>query len=344
MAVLSPPMESSNVEPADRSGAEAIRLALTEAMRGDDRVVLLGEDVGVYGGAFGVTAGLLEEFGSERVRDTPIAEAAIVGAAVGMALTGLRPVAEMQFSDFVVNAMDMIVNQAAKIHYMLGGVPTVPMVVRLPTGAGTGAAAQHSQSLEGWFVQVPGLKVVMPSNPADARNLLHAAIADPNPVLFFEHKLLYKMQGPVPDRPETVPLGRAAVRRRGGDLTIVATGIMVSRALEAAEELSREGIDASVVDPRTLKPLDSETILSEVAATGRVLIVQEAPPTAGFAAEIAALVAGSDAFHYLLAPVERLCGLDVPIPYAPQLERAAVPQVPAIVDRARRVMEGGDNG
>jgi pyruvate/2-oxoglutarate/acetoin dehydrogenase E1 component len=321
-------------ETPQSTGAEAIRTALGELMEADERVFLMGEDIGVYGGAFGVTAGLLERFGSARVRDTPIAESAIVGAGIGAALTGLRPIVEMQFSDFVVNAMDMLVNQAAKIHYMLGGVPTVPLVVRLPTGAGTGAAAQHSQSLEAWFVHVPGLKVVMPSNAADARNLLHSAVADPNPVLFLEHKLLYKLAAPVPAGREDVPLGLAKVLRHGADLTIVATGIMVGRALDAADQLAAEGIEATVGDPRTLKPLDEATIVSSVEETGRLLVVQEAPPRASFATEVMATVVASEAFHHLVAPVERLCGLDVPIPYAPQLERAAVPQVDDIVRRA----------
>lgn len=330
----------AGTEVATRTGAEAIRLALTEVMDADERVFLMGEDIGVYGGAFGVTTGLLDRYGAGRVRDTPIAESVIVGAGVGAALCGLRPVVEMQFSDFVVNAMDMVVNQAAKIHYMLGGVPTVPMVVRLPCGAGTGAAAQHSQSLEAWFVHVPGLKVVMPSTPAEARSLLHAAVADPNPVLFFEHKLLYKSSGPVPDEVEPVPLGVASVRRRGEDLTVVATGIMVGRCLEAADQLSAEGIELTVVDPRTLKPLDTATIISAVAETGRLLVVQEAPPQASFAAEVAAAVVASDAFHHLVARVERLCGLEVPMPYAPHLERAAVPQVDDIVARARALVVG----
>lgn len=334
------PTESTSMQ--EMTGADAIRKALRELMEADERVFLMGEDIGVYGGAFGVTAGLLDRFGRNRVRDTPISESAIVGAGVGAALTGLLPVVEMQFSDFVVNAMDMIVNQAAKIHFMLGGVAQVPLVVRLPTGSGTGAAAQHSQSLEGWFVHVPGLKVVMPSNPADAYRLMHAALADPNPVLVFEHKLLYKQRGLVPLEYEELPLGTAAVLRRGSDLTIVATGIMVSRSLEAATILASEGIDVTVVDPRTLKPLDHGTIVEEVIATGRLLVVQEAPPMAGFAAEVAALVAGSEAFHYLLAPIGRLCGLDVPMPYGPELEKAAVPQVNDIVSAATNLIKASN--
>ena len=322
--------------------AEAIRAALTEAMEADERVFVLGEDIGVYGGAFGVTTGMLDRFGAERIRDTPIAEEAIVGAAVGAALCGMRPVAEMQFSDFTAHAMDQLVNQAAKVHFMLGGAVSVPLVLRLPFGSGTGAAAQHSQSQEAWYAHTPGLKVVMPSNPADAKGLLHAAILDPNPVVFMEHKLLYRTaSGPVPTGTDPIPLGVAAVPREGGDLTIVATGIMVSRALTAAEELAGAGIEATVVDPRTLKPLDDATILERVRATGRVLLVQEAPRTAGFMAELAARISESDTLYYLEAPVRRLSGLDAPIPYNPDLEKASVPQVPDIVRAARELAEAG---
>ncbi|MPY57630.1 alpha-ketoacid dehydrogenase subunit beta [Streptomyces spongiae] len=318
--------------------AEAVREALAEALRSDPRVFLLGEDIGVYGGAFGVTGDLVHRFGEDRVRDTPISELGIVGAAVGAALAGMRPVVEIQFSDFTAQAMDQIANQAAKIHFMLGGAASVPLVLRAPGGSGTGAAAQHSQSLEAWFAHVPGLKVVMPATPADAKGLLLAAIDDPNPVVFLEHKLLYKRSGPVPSGADRVPLGQAAVRRQGQDLTIVATGVMVSRAEEAARQLAEDGITATVVDPRTLVPLDDATIISEVAATGRALLVQEAPRTCGYMAEIAALIADSDAFGRLRAPIRRLSGLDVPIPYAPQLERAAVPQVPDIVAEATRLV------
>ncbi|TKG71471.1 alpha-ketoacid dehydrogenase subunit beta [Prauserella endophytica] len=319
--------------------AEAVREALGQAMEDDERVFLLGEDVGTYGGAFGVTGDLVHRFGEERVRDTPISELGIVGAAVGAALAGMRPIVEIQFSDFTAQAMDQIVNQAAKIHFMLGGAATVPMVLRAPGGSGTGAAAQHSQSLEAWFAHVPGLKVVMPATPADAKGLLLAAIDDPNPVIVLEHKLLYKQSGPVPEVPERVRLGETAVRRTGGDLTIVATGVMVSRALEAAETLAAQGIQASVLDPRTLRPLDDRTIVDSVTATGRALLVQEAPKTGGFMGEIAARIVESSAFGHLRAPVARLCGLDVPIPYAPQLERAAVPQVEDIVREASELVK-----
>jgi len=319
--------------------AEAVREALGEAMSADERVFMLGEDIGVYGGAFGVSGDLFHRFGPERVRDTPISELGIVGAAVGAALAGMRPVVEIQFSDFTCQAMDQIVNQAAKIHFMLGGAAEVPMVLRAPLGSGTGAAAQHSQSLEAWFAHVPGLKVVMPATAEDAKGLLLAAIDDPNPVLVLEHKLLYRTSGPVPEGNGRVPLGKTAVRRSGRDISLVATGVMVSRALEAAEALAAEGIDLSVIDPRTLTPLDAQPILDDVARTGRVLLVQEAPGHVGFMAEIAARIVESPAVYHLLAPVRRLSGLDVPIPYAPQLERAAVPQVETIVEAARTLMK-----
>jgi pyruvate dehydrogenase E1 component beta subunit len=318
--------------------AEAVREAMAEAMTADDRVFLFGEDVGVYGGAFGVSGDLVHRFGEDRVRDTPISELGIVGAAVGAALAGMRPIVEIQFSDFTCQAMDQIVNQAAKIHFMLGGAAEVPMVLRAPLGSGTGAAAQHSQSLEAWFAHVPGLKVVMPATAADAKGLLLAAIDDPNPVIVFEHKLLYRTKGPVPEGSERVPLGVSAVRRRGNDLTIVATGVEVMRSLEAADTLAAAGIEATVIDPRTLSPLDDVPILDSVRRTGRVLLVQEAPQHGGFMGEVAARIAGSDALYHLLAPVRRLCGLDAPIPYAPQLERASVPQVEDIVAAAKQLV------
>jgi pyruvate/2-oxoglutarate/acetoin dehydrogenase E1 component len=320
--------------------AEAIRDALASAMESDDRVFMMGEDIGVYGGAFGVTSGLVERFGPDRVRDTPISELGIVGAATGAALCGMRPVVEIQFSDFTNQAMDQIVNQAAKIHFMLGGQANVGWVLRAPGGSGTGAAGQHSQSLEAWFAHVPGLKVVMPATPADAKGLLLAAIDDPNPVIFLEHKLLYKARGPVPVGAERVPIGRAAVRRRGTDVTIIAASVMTSRALEAAERLAHSGLEATVVDLRTLTPLDEETVIEQVRATGRALLVQEAPHTGGFMSEVAARICESDALYDLLAPVRRLSGLDAPIPYAPQLERASVPQVDDIIAAALELAEG----
>lgn len=319
--------------------AEAIRDALRVAIAEDDRVFMMGEDVGIYGGAFGVTGELINEVGSERLRDTTISELGIVGAGVGAAITGMRPIVELQFSDFSAQAMDQIANQAAKIHFMLGGAVNVPLVIRAPGGSGTGAAAQHSQSLETWFVHIPGLKVVMPATPDDAKGLLLAALDDPNPVVVIEHKLLYKTSGDVRVGDARTPLGVAAVRREGKDVTIVATGVMVSRAMEAAEQLAAAGVDATVIDPRTLKPLDSKTILASVTATGRVLLVQEAAGTLGFMSEVAAIIAESETFAHLRAPVRRLSGLDIPIPYAPKLERAAVPQVEDIVAAATTLVK-----
>lgn len=318
--------------------SEAIREAIGQAMETDDRVFMLGEDIGIYGGAFGVSGDLYHRFGKDRIRDTPISELGIVGAAVGAAMVGMRPIVEIQFSDFTCQAMDQIVNQAAKIHFMLGGAANVPMVLRAPGGSGTGAAAQHSQSLEAWFAHIPGLKVVMPATAADAKGLLLSAIDDPNPVIVIEHKLLYRTNGEVPEAATRVPLGKAAVRRTGRDLTLVATGIMVSRSLEAADALAEHGVDATVIDVRSLVPFDAETVLSAVRDTGRVLLVQEAVKSGGFMSEVAARIAESDALYSLLAPIGRLCGLDVPIPYAPQLERAAVPQVEDIISRSLQLV------
>ena len=323
------------------SYAEAIREALGQAMEADPRVFLFGEDVGVYGGAFGVSGDLFHRFGHGRVLDTPISELGIAGAAVGAALTGMRPVLEIQFSDFITLAMEQIVNQAAKIRFMFGGKASVPMVVRLPGGSGTGAAAQHSQSLEAWFAHVPGLKVVQPSTPHDAKGLLLAAIDDPNPVLIFEHKLLYKTRGPVPSEPYRVPLGRAVVRREGRDLTIVATSIMALRAAAAAERLAADGIDAEVIDLRCIRPIDTETLVASVSKTHRLMVVYEGVKTMGIGAEIAARIAESDAFDYLDAPIVRLGGADTPIPYNPVLEKAAVPQEDTIVAAAQRLVRHG---
>jgi len=310
-------------------------------MEADQRVFLFGEDVGVYGGAFGVSGDLLQRFGPERVIDTPISELGLAGAAVGAALTGMRPVLEIQFSDFVTLAMEQIVNQAAKIHFMFGGKASVPMVVRLPGGSGTGAAAQHSQSLEAWFAHVPGLKVVQPSTPHDAKGLLLAAIDDPNPVIFFEHKLLYRTRGPVPSEPYRVPIGSAAVRRAGRDVTIVASSIMAIRAAAAAERLAGEGIGAEVIDLRSLRPIDFATISTSVRKTHRLLIVYEGVKTMGIGAEISAMIAESEAFDFLDAPILRLGGADTPIPYNPVLEKAAVPQEGDIVAAARNLVPRG---
>lgn len=320
--------------------AEAAREALRQAMHADERVFLIGEDIGTYGGAFGVTAGLLEEFGAERVIDTPISEAGIAGACVGAALAGMRPVGEIQFMDFVMLSMEQLVLQAAKIRFMFGGKATVPMVLRMPGGSGTGAAAQHSESLENWFVNVPGLKVVMPSSPYDVKGLLLAAIDDPNPVIFVEHKLLYKTKGDVPEEPYRLALSEAKVVREGRDLTIVATSVMVNRSLEAAKQLAAEGIEVEVIDPRTLSPLDDGPIVESVKKTGRALVVHEAPRTGGFGGEVVSHIVESEAFDYLEAPVKRLAGLDIPIPYNRNLEYHTVPQVETIAEAARRLARG----
>jgi len=322
------------------SFAQAIQEALGLAMAADDRVFLMGEDIGVYGGAFQVTGDLVERFGADRVMDTPIAELGGAGVAVGAALTGMRPVFELQFSDFSTLAMEQIVNQAAKLRYMLGGSVSVPLVIRMPTGSGTGAAAQHSQSLEAWFAHVPGLKVVEPTTPHDAKGLLLAAIEDPDPVMIFEHKLLYKMKGPVPEGHYTVPLNKAEIRRAGKDVTVAAMGIMVSKALEAATKLAAEGIDAEVIDLRSLRPLDIGTVSASVVKTSRLLCVYEGVKTLGIGAEVSAAIAESEAFDHLDAPIMRLGGAETPIPYSPILEKAAVPQVDDIAEACRKLASG----
>jgi pyruvate/2-oxoglutarate/acetoin dehydrogenase E1 component len=320
---------------------EAIREAMVQEMRLDPDVFLVGEDIGVYGGAFGVSKGMLEEFGPERVRETPISEEGIAGVATGAAIMGMRPIMEIMFMDFITLAMDQLVNQAAKMRFMLGGNVSVPLVCRTPAGSGTGAAAQHSESLEAWFVHAPGIKVVAPSTPYDAKGLLITSIRDNNPVLFMEHKLLYRTKGDVPEEPYTIPFGKADVTRVGRDLTILAYSIMIPRSLEAAEKLAAEGIEIEVVDLRTLKPLDVQTITDSVCKTGRVLIVHEAPLTGGFGGELAALIAEGEAFDFLDAPVRRLAGRNIPIPYNRTLERASVPQVENIVVAARSLFLEG---
>ncbi len=317
---------------------EAVRQAMQEEMRRDENVFLLGEDVGVYGGAFGVSLGMLEEFGEERVRDTPISEGVIAGAAAGAAVTGLRPIAEIMFSDFITIAMDSLVNQAAKMRYMFGGKAKVPMVLRMPGGSGTGAAAQHSQSLEAWLVHVPGLKVVMPSTPYDVKGLLKTAIRDDNPVVFIETKTVYNKKGEVPEEDYVIPFGAADVKRVGRDVTVLATGVMVHRSLEAAELLAKEGIDVEVIDPRTLVPFDKETLVKSVIKTGKLIIVHEACKRGGFGGEVAAEVMESEAFDYLDAPIKRVAGKNIPIPYCMELEKSAVPQVDDIVNAVREIV------
>ena len=332
MNAISPDPDSRTM-----SYAEAIREAMAIAMEADPSVILMGEDIGVYGGAFQVTLDLVDRFGPDRVMDTPISELGGAGVAVGAALTGLKPIFEFQFSDFAMLAMEQIVNQAAKLRYMLGGEASVPVVFRLPSGSGTGAAAQHSQSIEAWFGHVPGLKVLQPATPEDAKGMLLAALADPDPVMIFEHKLLYKMRGHVPAGHYLTPIGKALVRRPGTDLTIVAGSIMVHRALEAAEALAADGIDAEVIDLRCIRPIDRETILQSVRKTGRLMVVYEGVKAFGVGAEISAMVAESDAFDFLDAPILRLGAADAPVPYNPDLERASVPQVDTIQAAARRL-------
>ncbi|WP_395661808.1 alpha-ketoacid dehydrogenase subunit beta [Aestuariivirga sp.] len=322
------------------SYSQAIQEAMAIALESDPRVFLMGEDIGVYGGAFQVTGDLVERFGTERVIDMPISELGGAGVAVGAAMTGMRPIFEFQFSDFATLAMEQIVNQAAKMRFMLGGEVSVPVVMRFPAGSGTGAAAQHSQSLEAWLAHVPGLKVIQPATPHDAKGLLLAALADPDPVMIFEHKLLYKMKGVVPEGHYTVPIGKAEVRKAGRDATIVATSIMVHKALDAAAQLMGEGIDVEVIDLRTIRPLDRETVIGSVKKTTRLLCVYEAVKTLGIGAEISAMVAESEAFDYLDAPIMRLGGAESPIPYNPDLEKSAVPQVPDIVAGIRKLVEG----
>lgn len=335
--------------------SEAINQALRQEMARDKRVILLGEDVGLFGGAFHVTHGLLEEFGPERVWDTPISEAGFMGIAIGAALTGLRPVVEFQYADFLFCAMDQIVNQAAKLRLMSGGQTSVPLVIRAPQGA-TGRGAQHSQSVEAWFMHTPGLKVVVPSTPYDAKGLLISAIRDNNPVLFLEHKALYGSASPgggkavgdssvgelgseVPEGPYTIPLGAADVKLAGKHVTVVATLLMVHRSLAVARRLAEEGVELEVIDPRSLVPLDVHTIFESVRRTHRAVVVSEDVSRAGVGAELAALIA-HDAFDYLDAPVERVCADDTPIPFAPQAEAAVIPQEETIYQAVRKVLRG----
>ncbi len=315
----------------------ALNDALKLEMKRDPAVFVTGEDVGIYGGIFGVTAGLLTEFGAKRVRDTPITESAIVGCAVGAASAGLRPVAELMFVDFIGVCMDQLFNQGAKMKYMFGGKAKIPMVLRATCGAGIGAAAQHSQCLEAWFMHVPGLKVVMPSTPADAKGLLLASIRDDNPVVFLEHKMLYAVTGDVPEGDYTVPLGKADVKRKGEAVTIVATAAMVQKSLAAAEKLAAEGISVEVVDPRTLQPLDEDTILGSVKKTHRLVVVHEAVKFAGPGAEIAAMVA-EKAFDFLDAPVLRVGAPFSPVPFSPPLEQEYIPSEEKIIKAVKTVL------
>jgi acetoin:2,6-dichlorophenolindophenol oxidoreductase subunit beta len=315
---------------------EAVAAAIAQEMERDDRVVFLGEDVAAAGGVFKATGGLLERFGPRRVRDTPISELAIVGAAMGAAMTGLRPIAEIMFSDFLAVCWDMIANEIAKTRYMSGGQITLPLVVRTANGSGARFGAQHSQSVENWAMAVPGLKVVAPSTPADVKGLLAAAVRDPDPVIFFEHKGLYATEGEVPEGEHVEPLGTAKVLREGSDLTLVALAAMVPRALAAAERLQEEdGLSATVVDVRSLVPLDTRTILAETVKTGRLYTVEENPRLCGWGAEVAS-IAAEECFYDLDGPIVRITAPHVPLPAADALEDATVPSVERIVETVRR--------
>ena len=309
--------------------AEAIREAMNIRMRENKNVILFGEDVGAFGGCFGVTAGMFNEFGGERVRDTPISEGVIIGCAVGAAATGLRPIAELMFIDFLTVGMDQLVNQAAKMRYMFGGHISMPMVVRLPAGAGVSAAAQHSQSLEAWLTHVPGLKVVYPSTPQDALGLMLSAIDDDNPVMFIEHKAMYAMKGDV-ENVDPIPLGKGDIKRSGDDITIIATGKMVHEALIAAEELSKKGIECEVIDPRTLYPLDKKLIEESISKTHKVVIITEENKRGSYAGEISAII-GEELFDLLDAPVVRIGSLNTPIPFATELEKYVLPNAKDII-------------
>jgi pyruvate dehydrogenase E1 component beta subunit len=321
--------------------AEAVREALAEEMRRDSRVVILGEDVAEAGTPFKVLSGLVEEFGTDRVIDTPISEAGFTGVAVGAAMTGLRPVADIMFGDFLTLTMDQMVNQAAKIHYMSGGKLRVPMVLRTTMGAARRSAAQHSQSLHVWMSHVPGLKVVLPSTPYDAKGLLKTAIRDDNPVVFVEDKMMFRLKGPVPADDYTIPFGVADVKRSGTDVTIVATSSMVQTALGAARILEDAGISAEVIDPRTISPLDRRTIIESVKKTSRAVVVDEGHLQYGVTAEIASIIA-DEAFYYLDRPVKRLGAMDVPVPFSPPLEDVTVPNEEAIVEVVRGLLKQTD--
>jgi len=331
-----PPQIPKNLKMRKIPYRDALREALREEMLRDENVVLFGEDIIGYGGAFGVTRDFHKEFGNDRVKDTPISEAAIAGAAVGAALCCLKPVAEIMYIDFIPIAMDQICNQAAKIKYMFGGKPVLPLVIRTQGGGGKSIAAQHSQSLEAWFMHVPGLKIVMPSTPFDAKGLLKTAIREDNPVLFIEHKMLYKIEGEVPEEEYLIPFGVADIKRKGKDVTIVATSIMVHKALSSAETLAKDGIDVEVIDPRTLCPLDIETIVNSVKKTGKLVIVHEAAKTMGIGAEIGMQVY-ERAFDHLDSPIVRVGALDVPIPCSPTLEKEVLPNEEKIIKAVREV-------
>lgn len=316
---------------------EALHDALAEEMARDANVFVMGEDIGRHGGTFKVTEGLLDQFGESRVVETPISESGFMGAAVGAAMMGMRPVVEIMFADFITISMDQIVNNAAKMCYIYDGEISVPMVVRAPQGAGLRMGVHHSQSFEAWFAHVPGLKVAMPSTPADAKGLMKSAIRDNNPVIFLEHKMLYSTKGPVPEGEYLVPFGKADVKREGTDVTVIATSMMVPKALSAADRLQREGISVEVVDPRTLQPLDADTMVASATKTGRVVIVHEAPGPYGAGAEIATVI-NQGAFGYLDLPIERVTLPFVPVPFSPGLEDYVVPKEDQIIAAIRKTL------
>ncbi|WP_303975159.1 alpha-ketoacid dehydrogenase subunit beta [Streptococcus merionis] len=321
---------------------EAINLAMSEEMRKDDKIFLMGEDVGIYGGDFGTSVGMLAEFGEKRVKDTPISEAAIAGAAVGAAITGLRPIVDLTFMDFITIAMDAIVNNGAKNNYMFGGGIKTPVTFRVASGSGIGSAAQHSQALEAWLTHIPGIKVVAPGNANEAKGLLKSSIQDNNIVLFIEPKAQYGKKEEVTLDPEFyIPLGKGDIKREGTDVTIVSYGRMLERAIQAADELAEEGISVEVVDPRTLVPLDKEMIINSVKKTGRLVLVNDAYKTGGYIGEIAAMIAESEAFDYLDAPIVRVASEDVPVPYAAILENAILPNVEKIKAAVKKTVNKG---
>ncbi len=313
---------------------EAIREALAEEMRRDTRVFILGEDVAEAGTPFKVLSGLVDEFGTDHVIDTPISEPGFTGLGVGAAMTGMHPVVDIMFGDFLTLAMDQIVNQAAKVHYMSGGKMKVPIVFRTTLGATRRSAAQHSQSLHAWVSHIPGLKVVIPSTPYDAKGLLKSAIRDDNPVVFFEDKMMYRLKGPVPEQEYTIPFGQADIKRQGQDITLVATSSMVQVAMGAAEKLSQIGIEAEIVDPRTTKPLDRQTLIDSAKKTSRAMVIDEGYESYGVTAEIASVIADG-AFYYLDAPVKRMGAMDVPIPFSPALEDLTVPTEDTVFEMAK---------
>lgn len=320
--------------------AQAIREALDEELARDERIFVLGEDVGAWGGVFRCTEGLFQKYGAERVIDTPLSEEGYIGLAVGAAMTGMHPVPELMFGDFITLAMDQIVNQAAKMRYMTGGQVQVPITIRVTMGGGRSSGGQHSQSWHAWMAHVPGLKVVVPSTPYDAKGLLKTALREPNPVVFFEDKVMYsKIKGPVPEEEYTIPFGKADVKREGKDVSLIAISRMVHPTLAAAEKLAAEGISAEVIDPRTLTPLDEETLIKSVAKTGGAVIIDEGYNHFGTTAELAATIAYG-AFDFLDAPIERLGAMDVPIPFSPQLEFATIPDEVAIILAVHRILDG----